>query len=49
MRPIAEKLLRKIREKKPEPNAERLKRALSRSVMPDRVPFMELFADGEVT
>ena len=48
MRPIAEKLLRKIRESKPEPNAERLRRALSRSGLPDRVPFMELFADGEV-
>jgi len=48
LRPIAEKLLRKIRERKPEPNAERIRRALSRSGTPDRVPFMELFADGEV-
>jgi uroporphyrinogen decarboxylase len=48
LRPVAEKLLRKICERKPEPNAERLRRALSRSGLPDRVPFMELFADGEV-
>lgn len=48
MRPTAERLLRKIRERKLEPNAERLRRALSRSGVPDRVPFMELFADGEV-
>lgn len=48
MRTIAEKLLREIHEKKPEPSAERLRRALSRSGIPDRVPFMELFADGEV-
>jgi uroporphyrinogen decarboxylase len=41
-------LLQKIREQKLEPDAERLERALSRSGTPDRVPFMELFADDEV-
>ena len=48
MKPAVKKLLRRIREQRPEPDAERLERALSRSVMPDRVPSMELFADGEV-
>ena len=48
MKPATKKLLRRIREQRPEPDAERLERALSRSVMPDRVPSMELFADGEV-
>lgn len=48
MKIIVRRLLRKIREKKPEPNAERLQKALSRSGIPDRVPFMELFADGEI-
>jgi len=48
MKPITKKLLQKIREREPEPDAERLRVALSRSGEPDRVPFMELFADGEV-
>lgn len=48
MKPIARKLLKKIREQNLEPNANRLQKALSRSGIPDRVPFMELFADGEV-
>jgi len=48
LKPATKKLLRRIREQRPEPDAERLERALSRSVMPDRVPSMELFADGEV-
>ena len=48
MKPAAQKLLKRIVEQKPEPDSERLQRALSRSGMPDRVPFMELFADGEV-
>jgi len=48
LKPIAEKLLQKIRELKTEPNVTRLEKALSRSGTPDRVPFMELFADGEV-
>ena len=48
MRRIAREILRKIRQEKPEPDAERLRRVLSRSGTPDRVPFMELFADGEV-
>jgi uroporphyrinogen decarboxylase len=45
---LARKLLKKILEQNPEPDAERLQKALSRSGIPDRVPFMELFADGEV-
>jgi len=48
LKPIVGKLLHKIREQKPEPDAERLRKALSRSETPDRVPFMELFADPEV-
>ena len=48
MKTVAKKILCNILEKKPEPNSERLIRALSRSGTPDRVPFMELFADGEV-
>jgi uroporphyrinogen decarboxylase len=48
LKPVVRKLLRRIREKGPEPDAERLQKALSRSGTPDRVPFMELFADGEV-
>lgn len=45
---VAQNLLKKIREQKLEPNSERLRKALSRQVVPDRVPFMELFADAEV-
>jgi uroporphyrinogen decarboxylase len=48
MKPVADKVLRKIREHKPEPKSERLRRALSRSGLPDRVPFMELGPDAEV-
>jgi uroporphyrinogen decarboxylase len=48
MKPVARKLLQRIREREPEPDAERLRTALSRKGEPDRVPFMELFADGEV-
>jgi uroporphyrinogen decarboxylase len=48
MKLIARKLLKKIREHNPQPNVERLHIALSRSSVPDRVPFMELFADNEV-
>jgi len=48
LKPAVSKLFRRIREQRPEPDAERLERALSRSGIPDRVPFMELFADGEV-
>ncbi|MGQ9515122.1 MAG: uroporphyrinogen decarboxylase family protein [Thermoproteota archaeon] len=48
MKPAAMALLDKIRKQKTQPNAERLRSALSRSKIPDRVPFMELFADGEV-
>ena len=48
MKPAVEKLLLKIRDHCPEPDAERLSIALSGSGEPDRVPFMELFADGEV-
>ena len=48
MKPKTRQLLKKIREYKPEPNVNRLYTALSRKGTPDRVPFMELFADGEV-
>jgi len=48
IKPKARKLLQKIREYKPEPDVNRLRAALSRESIPDRVPFMELFADGEV-
>jgi len=48
LKTFVRKLLKKIRAEKPEPDAERLIKALSRSGTPDRVPFMELFADGEV-
>jgi len=48
LKPLARKLLKKIVEQKPEPDSDRLERALSRSGIADRVPFMELFADGEV-
>jgi uroporphyrinogen decarboxylase len=48
LKPVAEELLKKIRKWKPEPDSERLYMALSRSKIPDRVPFMELFADGEI-
>ena len=48
MKPKTRQLLKKIREYKPEPNVDRLYTALSRKGTPDRVPFMELFADGEV-
>ncbi|MBO3802400.1 MAG: hypothetical protein JTT11_00755, partial [Candidatus Brockarchaeota archaeon] len=41
-------MLGKIRKEKTQPDSERLRRALSRSEVPDRVPFMELFADGEI-
>lgn len=45
---VVRRLLGRIRECKPEPDADRLQTALSKSGIPDRVPFMELFADGEV-
>jgi len=45
---LVRKLLKKIRAEKPKPDVERLVTALSRSGTPDRIPFMELFADGEV-
>jgi uroporphyrinogen decarboxylase len=45
---VARTLLKKIREHDPQPNVQRLTDALSRSRIPDRVPFMELFADNEV-
>ena len=48
MKPTARKLLKRIREHNPQPKVERLTAALSRSGVPDRVPFMELFADNEV-
>ncbi len=48
MRIAARKLLKKIRDRKLEPDVERLRTALSRSGLPDRVPFMELFADREI-
>ena len=48
MKPIARRLLKKIREQDLQPDSDRLQKALSRSGIPDRVPFMELFADGEV-
>lgn len=48
MKSVARKLLKKIREYNPQPNVNRLHDALSRSRIPDRVPFMELFADNEV-
>jgi len=48
LKPKTRQLLKKIREYKPEPNVDRLYTALSRKGTPDRVPFMELFADGEV-
>ena len=48
MKPKARELLRKIREYDPKPDVNRLYTALSRKGTPDRVPFMELFADGEV-
>ncbi len=48
MKSVARRLLRKIREHDPQPKVERLTAALSRSGIPDRVPFMELFADDEV-
>ena len=48
MKSVARTLLKKIREHNPQPNVERLNAALSRSRIPDRVPFMELFADNEV-
>ena len=48
MKPVARRLLKRIREREPEPDAERLRLALTRKGEPDRVPFMELFADGEV-
>ena len=48
MKLAARKLLKKIREYDPKPDVRRLEAALSRKDTPDRVPFMELFADGEV-
>jgi uroporphyrinogen decarboxylase len=48
LKAVVRKLLNKIRERDPKPDSERLRVALSRSGEPDRVPFMELFADGEV-
>ena len=48
MKSVARKILKKIREHDPQPNVERLHTTLSRSRIPDRVPFMELFADNEV-
>jgi len=48
LKPIARDLLQKIREYQPEPDVNRLYTTLSRTGVPDRVPFMELFADGEV-
>jgi uroporphyrinogen decarboxylase len=48
LKTAARKLLNKIREHSPVPDSEQLKIALSRSGEPDRVPFMELSADGEV-
>ncbi len=48
MKLAARKLLKKIREYDPKPDVRRLEAALSRKGTPDRVPFMELFADGEV-
>ncbi len=48
MKSVARTLLKKIREHNPQPNVERLNAALSRSRIPDRVPFMEIFADNEV-
>jgi uroporphyrinogen decarboxylase len=48
MKTVARKTLKKIREHGPQPNVKRLQTALSRSGIPDRVPFMELFADNEV-
>ena len=48
MKPKTRQLLKKILEYKPEPNVDRLYTALSRKGTPDRVPFMGLFADGEV-
>jgi len=48
LKPLARKLLQKIRGYDPKPDADRLYAALSRRGVPDRVPFMELFADGEV-
>jgi len=48
LKQIAKNLLSRIREHNPKPDLNRLEIALSRSGVPDRVPFMELFADGEV-
>ena len=48
MKPKTRQLLKKIREYKSEPDVDRLYTALSRKGTPDRVPFMGLFADGEV-
>jgi len=48
LKSVAQKLLKNIRDRKLEPKSSRLQAALSRSGIPDRVPFMELFADGEV-
>ena len=43
----AMQILQRIREQKSEPDVNRLRKALTRGI-PDRVPFMELFADGEI-
>ncbi|MBS7614487.1 hypothetical protein KEJ18_01965 [Candidatus Bathyarchaeota archaeon] len=48
MKASVKKLLKKIKEYDPKPNVKRLHDALSRTEIPDRVPFMELFADNEV-
>lgn len=48
LKPIARQLLKSIHDRKQEPDVDRLRTALSRLGTPDRVPFMELFADGEV-
>ena len=48
MKTSVKKLLKRIQEYDPKPNVKRLHDALSRTNIPDRVPFMELFADGEV-
>jgi uroporphyrinogen decarboxylase len=48
MNKASEKILNQIMEAKTDPEVECLQTALSLSGEPDRVPLMELFADGEV-
>jgi len=48
MNSVASGLLQEILSRKPEPDVKRLRAALGRSGLPDRVPFMELFADPEI-